>query len=185
MSATAKRARVISSGDGAEITMKPRRRNPPDAKVPEKPSSDPLVAVLEMVATQRPDLLPWLVAVFERSPANFTLFQIADEWNLPLQELRSAAAKAADDLDRLEARAVVWIQPRFLRKPHLGALFRFAVERCQRVGSRRRQRLENIGRRLERQLELNRRRQWIETFIGGSGKGPRLDRRRIEEFLGE
>lgn len=128
----------------------------------------PLVATLELIATEHPELLPWQIDVVHHSPARWMVHQLAAAWGVRPLDLGPLAVKAARDLDRLEARRGGWRHAcRIVHEPCLAALLDLAVERRERIDVvARRRRLESIARRLAKELEAERQRRWIQRFIG-------------------
>lgn len=96
------------------------------------------------------------------------LHRLAVAWGVRPAGLELVAVKAAQDLDRLEARRGGWRHAcRIVHEPHLAALLDLAVERRERIDVvARRRRLESIARRLAKELEAERQRRWIQRFIG-------------------
>lgn len=131
-------------------------------------TSTPLIAALELTATEHPQLLPWLIDVVHSSPFRWMLHHLAVAWGVRPMDLGPVVAKAARDLDRLEARRGVWRHVRqVVHAPNLVSLHSVAVERRERVfADLRRRRLDSIARKVANDLEAERGRGWIERFIG-------------------
>ncbi len=151
-----------------------RRQDRPSSPPPDTTLLDPLVALLEVTASERPDLLSSQLNVLETSPHCFGLLKLADLWGIEAKDLLRLVVKTALHLDRLEARNGPRLTTNYvLRQPHLLALYHLAVQRRDRVTGgpvRRRRRLTEICQRLEAGLEAASERRRIEAFIGAPPK---------------
>ena len=160
----------------------------PAGAMPDRPWVQPVITILEFIASERPELLKALLSVAEDSPARFALLQIAEQWGIEMKDLLRLALKTAQHLDRLESRHGPRLTKDYLaRQRYLFALHHFAVERYERVtGQRRRRRLRNILQRLEAGLEDARQRQRIEKIIGlpAEPEQPPADMRWLEDLIG-
>ncbi len=175
---------------GAEITMRTPKRGAAGAgAVPDKPSIEPLLAVVEFAASCRREVLPWLLTVTDKSTAHFNLLQLADDWGVEMPDLQPVALKAARDLDRLEAVRATWTDPgSVLREPHVVAVLDLAVQRLKRARRSRRQRhLEAIIKRLEIAAEAARQNRWIHEFIGRRPEKatPPAEKHWVERLFGD
>ncbi len=99
-----------------------------------------VAVLLELVASERPDLLRPLVKALEYSPAGGGVAELAKQWNVPPSgkhagKLVVIAATTAQHLDRLERkRRNVWRHPReVVDSPNVLALHSFAHGRRDRA----------------------------------------------------
>ena len=125
--------------------------------------------MLELVASQRPDLLPVYLDMAANSPARFAVLELASDLKVrEIQDLYPVVLKIIADLDRLEKRRAGWRHPnQIVTDPNVGGLLYFCRARIQNVpGIARRRRLEVMARKLERVFEQERTRAWIDDFIG-------------------
>ena len=127
-----------------------------------------VVAVLELTASERPELLEFQTHVLRNSTMSFALQQLADTFEVPPDQIGQAVFRAGKDLDRLETLRVTWRDPaKVLDSPNLPALLYLGHARLARVSKLiRRRRLEVTLRRVQRAYDLARSRAWIEAFIG-------------------
>ena len=162
--------------------MTTRVSPPPDAALIE-PTLEPLIAALEVAASEQPDVLPWVLDVVAQSAARPILLDLAEEWDIQPQELFHVALQAARHLDEVEARRGA--VPSSLTGSDLAPLFGFAVVRSRRIQEPRRQRrLEILALRLADVLGTARKRRHIQGFIGvGDREKPAVDREWILAFL--
>ena len=128
------------------------------------------VAVLEVVATERPEQLPWLVETLRGSArGRVTVLQIAADCGVGLDQLAATISQAARDLDTLRSQyRRRWQHPReIVESPNAGALYALALARVQRYGdgANRRAWLK-FAHRLYEVLQTERHRAWIVEFIG-------------------
>ena len=133
------------------------------------PLRESIAAMLELVATQRPDLLPVYLDLAANSPARFAVLELATELAVrETQDLYPVVLKICADLDRLERRRAGWKHPRqIVTDPNIGGLLYFCNARIQNVvGIARRRRLEVMSRKLQRVHDQERTRAWITDFIG-------------------
>lgn len=158
--------------------------DPSSGAQPITPALEPLAALLELVASEQPDLLPWAVSVVEQSAGRAIFLELAEEWGVQPRDVRRVAARAARQLDELEPRGGT--DPGSLRGPALVAAFHFASQRRRRIsGLRRQQRLKTLGRQLAEALEVARQRRRIHSLIGiAEVEEPAVDGPWIQEFLG-
>jgi len=151
-------------------------------------NSAEVAGVLELVASERPDLIGPLVKALERSPTGHGIAELAKLWGIAPEDCTAELAETAlittKHLDRLERkRGVGWRHPRQLvDAPNVPALHSFALCRRGRVTGPRSRRLEVIGLKLERAADSDRRRQMVETFL--REPAPPVDGRWLRDFLG-
>lgn len=131
-------------------------------------SLEALVCVLELTASERPELLDLHLDALLHSNMRPTVLRLAAEFGVSVDKLEHSLYRASLDLDRLEKARRVWRDPaRVLEAPNLAALVGLCRARAGRVHAiARRRRLETILGKLERAYELARSRAWIEDFIG-------------------
>ena len=128
--------------------------------------------MLELVASQRPDLLSIYLDIVANSPARFAVLELTSDLGVKAsQDLQPVVLKIVTDLDRLEARRTGWHHPRqIIAGPNVGGLLAFCRARIQNVpGIARRRRLEVMARKLQRVYDQERTRAWITDFIGTTG----------------
>lgn len=127
-----------------------------------------LVAVLELIASSRPDLLDLQLETLLNSVMRFGVRELAGVLDVPVERMGLTVYRACLDLDRLEKRRGAWRDPgKVLESPNVAALVRVCEARVGRVRRVvRRRRLEGILCKLEQAHELAMSRAWIEEFIG-------------------
>ena len=131
------------------------------------PEGPAVAALLELVASERPDYLEWAIDVLQNSPVRFAILDLFREWETADPEaLVRVIVKASADLDRLERRRS-WRKPdQVIHEPHLAALYQLVGSRAQRVeGIARRRRLEIIRRKLKRVYDRERAKKELEAFL--------------------
>ena len=127
-----------------------------------------VVDLLELTATERPELLEFHVETLLNSVMGFAVHQLAADFGVPLEKVGLTLYQASQDVDRLVKRRGVWRNPaQVLESPNVSALLYLCRARAHRLhGTARQRRLDVILRKLERADELARSRAWIEDFIG-------------------
>ncbi len=136
---------------------------------PITPLRDDIAGMLELVASQRPDLLPIYLDMAANSPARFAVLELASDLKVRDPErLYPVLLKISADLDRLEKRRTGWRHPRqILNNPNVVGLLYFCRARIKNVpGIARRRRLEVMSRKLQRAYDQEKTRAWITDFIG-------------------
>ncbi len=145
-----------------------------------------LMAVLELAASERKELLPWLLDVILHSPARWTALEHGRRWQTrpEVDELAGLVLKTARDLDRLERSRRAWRHPRqVVEAPHLATLYSFAQQRRDRVASTSRsRRLGAICRKLKNAYDDDRQRQMLVDSLNEPATP--VDPGRLREFLG-
>lgn len=133
-------------------------------------SREAVVAVLELSAAERPELLHFQLHVLLNSSMRLAVLELARIFAEPVEKVGETLYRASLDLDRLEAWRRVWRDPaQFLDSPNVAALYHLCGARVGRVRSLvRRRKLEEILRKLEQAYELAKSRAWTEEFIGPS-----------------
>ncbi len=132
---------------------------------------DLVAGLLEVVASERPDLLGPLIEALEHSPAGRGLAQVAEVWDVRpedhSEDLSKLAVCASKHLDRLEKYRTGWRHPnQMVDEPNVQALVSFALERRRRVpGIARARRLDVLRRKLKRTAETERQRQELDAFL--------------------
>lgn len=106
----------------------------------------PLVAILELVASEHPEVLDFQLETLLNSVMRSAVLQLAADLGVPLAKLGQTVYRASLDLDRLEKRRGVWRDPvRILESPNVAALLHVCAARAGRVqGVVRRRKLEMI-----------------------------------------
>lgn len=133
---------------------------------------DTVVAMIELIAAHRPDLLKVYLEMATDSPARFAVAELASDCNVrEIGDLNRITQKIIADLDRLERRRGGWQHPKqVVQNPNIGGLLRFCRARIQNVNSLgRRRRLEVMARKLQRVHDREKTHAWITDFIGTSG----------------
>lgn len=134
----------------------------------------PLVRLLELVASETPDQLGFALDMLAHSPARGQILALATRWGVGLEELGATGLRASSDLGRLERRRSNWRRPdQVCRYPNGAALLDLCLSRRDRTaaGSAQHQRLEIIGRKLDRALDHSFRRARIESVLGLNERG--------------
>ncbi len=137
------------------------------------PLREGIAAMLEIVASQRPDLLPIYLDMVANSPARFAVLELASDLGVrETQDLYPVVLKITADLDRLERKRTGWRHPQQLvNNPNVRGLLYFCRARIQNVpGIARRRRLEVMARKLQRVYDQEKTRAWITDFIGTTGE---------------
>lgn len=137
------------------------------------PLREGIAAMLELVASQRPDLLPIYLDMVANSPARFAILELASDLKVrEIQDLRSVVLKISADLDRLERRRTGWRHPQqIVARPNIIGLLYFCRARIRNAsGIARRRRLEVMSRKLQRVYDQEKTRDWITDFIGTTGE---------------
>ena len=135
------------------------------------PLREGIAATLELVAGQRPDLLPVYLDIVANSPARFAVLELASDLDVrDSHDLHPVVLKISADLDRLEKRRTGWQHPQqIVAHPNVAGLLHFCRARIQNVpGIARRRRLEIMARKLQRVYDQEKTRAWITDFIGTS-----------------
>ncbi len=154
-------------------------------------NSAEIAGLLEVIASERPDLLGPVVATLKLdSDSSGGLQELASSWEVRSptpasgrSELFEVALKAARDLDRLEKRRGGWRHPReVVEEPNLTVLYSFTLRRIERSRIVRGRRLRVLASKLERAYEGERQRRMIEAFI--YEPVPPVDPDWLRNFLG-
>ncbi len=136
------------------------------------PLREGIASMMELVASQRPDLLPIYLDTVSNSPARFAVLELASDLGVrEPQDLYPVVLKITADLDRLERKRTGWRHPQQLvSNPNVGGLLYFCNARIQNVaGISRRRRLEIMARKIQRVYDQEKTRAWITDFIGTTG----------------
>jgi len=131
--------------------------------------SEASIAVLELIASEQPELLEFQAHVLWNGTMSFAVEELAAAFSVPPQELAGAIGRACHDLDRLEKRRGAWRDPGQVlgTRPNLAALRHLCQARLRRAWHLpRRRRLERIYQKLEAAYAHARTRAWIDDFIG-------------------
>ena len=133
-------------------------------------SIEATVGLLEVIASEHPDLLELLTHVLSSGPMSFAVRELAANLDMSPDELGRALWRACADLDRLEKYRARWQTPAQVIGPSNLAVLRYVCHaRLNRVQTlSRRRRLEMIRKRVEQAYAFARSRAWIESFIGPS-----------------
>ena len=123
--------------------------------------------LLELIATDRPELLDLQQDTLLNSPLQFAVRNLAAAFGVPQDRVAATVYRACQDLDKLTATRRVWSDPaQVLESPNVAALYHVCYGRLGRTAGPKRGRLEITYRRLRKAHELQRSRDWIEAFIG-------------------
>ncbi len=152
-------------------------------------NSADVAGLLELVASERPDLLRPMVKALEYSRAATSVAELVERWGIGPEdraaELAEIAAKTSGHLDQLQRRrSFGWRHPGEVvdSPPNVAALLAFAYSRRVRVlDLRRRRRLEIMARKLERAAESDRRRRSLERFLNEPARP--VGKQWLREFL--
>lgn len=127
----------------------------------------PLVALIELAASERPQLLDLQLDTVLNSPMRFAAHNLASDFGVPVDQIGVTISRACHHLDRLEKRRGHWRDPSaILESPNVAALLQVCEARLEHVsGKQRQRRLEAILRKLEQAHERARTRAWIEAFL--------------------
>ncbi len=136
-----------------------------------------VASLLELVASERPDLLGPLVEVLERGPAGRGVAEVAEAWGVRPEDraadLGPVVVRASRHLDRLEMRRPgTWRHPaQVVDGPNVQALATLADARHGRSeGIARAKRLNIIRRKLGRAAEVERARRELAAFLQAPSK---------------
>ncbi len=137
------------------------------------------LAALELVASEDPALLPFVVEGLAASPAREMVLELVELFGVRRPaELVERAAKAAAQLDRLELLARRrWSTPRELIGPGAfpaSILSRFAevrADRWRRIGRERRPELVRVDRRLRSAAGKERAAELVREFLTDPPRG--------------
>ncbi len=147
-----------------------------------------VAGLLEVVASERPDLLRAMVAALEYSRAAGGFADLAKLWGAAPENLAAQLVEIAEKtlagLYQLERTRRAWRHPREVvdGPPNVAALQSFAHGRRARVrNDRRAARLSLIARKLDRAAESERRRRSLDRFLTGPVKP--VDPAWLKEFL--
>jgi len=127
-----------------------------------------VTAVLELTASEHAQLFDFQLEVILGSPVRLAVYQLAEAFGVPHDEVGEAVYQACVDLNRLEklegARRDL---AKTLESTSLVTLRAVCQARLRRVSSLvRRRRLVIILKSIERAYELALSRAWIEDFLG-------------------
>ncbi len=135
-----------------------------------------VAGLLELVASERPDLLGPLIEALEHGPAAHGLTEVAEVWGIRPEDraddLGPVAVRASKHLDRLERRRTGWRHPgELVGSPNVAALASLADARRRRVdGIARARRLDIVRRKVERVAEIERQRRQLAAFLKAPSK---------------
>ncbi len=131
-----------------------------------------VASMLDLVASQRPDLLTVFLDIIADGPARSAVLRLASDLGVrESHALPPVLLKISADLDRLEKRRTGWSHPRkIVADPNVGGLLYFCRARIHNVSMiSRRRRLEIMAKKLERIYDQEKTRAWIADFIGTTG----------------
>ena len=133
-------------------------------------SVDPVVAALELAASEHEELLDFHVHVLLHSSMRFAMVDLALLLDVELKRVGVTVYQACLDLDKLE-RKRAWREARdLIEDPNVVALYQVCLARAQRVqGITRRRRLEAVSRKLSTTYEYARTWARIQAFLGSGG----------------
>ncbi len=135
-----------------------------------------VAGLLELVASDRPDLLGPLIEALEHGPAGRGVAEVAEFWGIRPEDraddLGPVAVRTAKHLSRLEKRRTGWRHPaQVLDAPNVPALASFADARRGRVvGIARARRLDILRRKVERVAKLEHQRRQLDAFLRAPSK---------------
>ncbi len=126
------------------------------------------LTVLEIVASEQPDLIEFLAQSLVGSPVSFAIRELAATFGVAPEDVGETVGRACTHLDCLERHRRAWRQPaEVVESPNLAALVTVCRARIRRASPpKRRLKLERILRRIEPAHRLARTRAWIDDFLG-------------------
>lgn len=132
-----------------------------------------VIAVLEMTASWRPDLLEFQLETYLNSPMRFVVFELASILEIQHDQVGPALRRASVQVDRWVKRGGSGQPPveTIRQSRNLSAVLQVCRARIGRVSGIERRRLEKLLEELERARFTSGDRSWIETFIGRSKGG--------------
>ncbi len=178
---------ILRSVDDHEATAEPGKRDGMQAIHPDTDNRrsgrawgapiEATAAVLEVIATEQPELLEFKAQALLNSTMSFALRELAAAFEVAPERVGEAVGRACYHLDRLQRHRRTWRPPAEvlhqgdkrnpLNVPNLSALLYFCRARLNRTSApTRRHKFERILRRLEAADQLARTRVWIDDFIG-------------------
>lgn len=97
-------------------------------------SKEAAISLLELTASESPQLLPWAVQVLRSSGAGLALAKIATDWGADVEILAPVVLKAVADLDTLIRCRKLWRRPeQVLRLPNAKAIADLATAHHTRM----------------------------------------------------
>ena len=145
--------------------------------------AEQLLWLCEVVATERPEVLAYLIETVRLSPSGSALMDLAGCWGVEMVAVRRAVEEGVRQLDRLEAVASwrgTWRGTKavFGRSVNVAVLHDLAVTRKQRG---RGGNISRVVRMLEREREHEEIRSRIESFLDVSEETRAEDLRLLSE----
>ncbi len=142
-----------------------------------------VASLLEIVASERPELLVPLCETLRSGPAFQIVLDLARDWHVEPAELAAVASRAARQLGRLEMRRGQWRHPSLVvDSPNVRALSHFAYARRGRVSGRvRSRRLNVLAIKLRRIAETEHHRRQLDSFLREPAKP--VDPEWLKDFL--
>ncbi len=152
----------------ARATVPQRGSNATTANGPWRAPYESTLAVIEIVASEQPDLIEFHVQALRNSPVSFAMRELATDFDVAPEDVGEAVGRACIHLDRLERHRRAWRDPtEVVESPNLAALVAVCRARIRRASPpKRRQKLERILRRVEPAYQLAQTRAWLDDFIG-------------------
>lgn len=131
-------------------------------------------AVLELTASQRPELMDFQLEALNTSRHGMAVYELASAFGVRPEFVGRTVLAACGDLDSLEKARNAWREPgQILEAPNIAALRTVCEARLSRVpGLGHRRRLAVILRKIGEAQEFARVRGLIESFIEGGPDGP-------------
>ncbi|MCP3961647.1 MAG: hypothetical protein GY719_27720 [bacterium] len=125
--------------------------------------AEALLALVDILASHRPELVPFVLDMAQNSPSQFAVIELAEAFGVDHEDLDKVLLQAVGELNQLERRPM-WRLPR--GAVALGGLLRLARARLRHGAQvKDRARLEALAGRLHRAHEREKTRTWLEDFL--------------------
>ena len=125
-----------------------------------------VVAILEVIATEAPELLAYQIEICRQGPVVWAIEELAMDWRIRPDQMCATVAASVAAVEKLRRRRS-WRDPAaVVDRPNLATCRAMAQARAARTNSRaQRGQLEATCRRLAACLETQRRRDWLLAFL--------------------
>ncbi len=155
-----------------QVAMSVERMGPTGE--PKSQAMTAVVELLELTASNRPELLDFQLDTLLNSPVRFAVRNLASTLDVSIGKVAVTIYRACNELDQLTMMRRVWSDPgQVLESPNVAGLYHVCQARLGRTSGPKRGRLEITLRRLRKANDLLQRRQWIEDFIGRPAPAPK------------
>ncbi len=148
-------------------------------------ADEAVISLLELVASEHEELVPWMLDFLAHSPARESLLDVVKRWEVSESgDLETVAIQGARDLNRFERKRHWKKTDDVVSDPHLVSLADLAGCRAARIeGVARRRRLEASLRKIKSTLDLQQVRKQLEEFLSPQEGSPGIDPDWIERFI--